>query len=829
MTDTKGKLSAQVAGAEALTDDSLKFEYVTSLLRALLIEAAFSAIEFVDAEGDPEEHPRIIDQARKLLAPVDGDLATCLDDLLPMVHLSGWKGACITWFEKRVVEGVVLPPLREDLRRWVAFRNDRPGHGVVAKNVVDENLPWLLALLRRLAAELDDLLPVAIDQTRLGLKLPSGVTIPITSLRLVDSAHVLVRKLQRRGTDWRITAQTVDPVHSAESTITIPADAAIPRLSSESRSMYVTPCVWVDGKKWSPNVLLPRRATSVFVGREKEYDELREWFNDPTSRACLIFGEGGIGKTTLVLEFLNDVIEGHAGSVTWKPDIICFYSAKQTLWTAAGLERLHGVFPALSEAIRDLIRVYEEHPGKDWYAADIKGLLGRAEGTFRDLGLGRDSILLVLDNTETLASRREDEAEVSKVLSAISRKLCRVMITSRRHERVEAHPLEVPALTEAEGASLLRQLGENFGAKPLIQAGDAKRRAMTRSLAGRPILLEVLARYASHPGRSLDEALEFVHKDAQRDLGNFLFQDAWDRIGDQERMVFLVLLVLGSSADEVLLGWICGRARIAATVWEDAFAETRFGSLREYGTHYDVVLDPAAQDFLASKLSSIEPGEQRQVRAAAAELEGRYRKLQRADDHEVSDRVSDAFSSAPAKLAKMAAYRGDLEEAAEWYEEAVRVDHGNAALWDRYAWFLLMRTRDLSRAKACAAQAVKLSPGEADPAFTAGMVAARLGDVEGADAQLMRAAQLGKPGHLCRAQQARARVHAFDLELTTSPAGLNEAQELLRQAEQITVRSDLDEKHLRECRTTRRRITEMFEAMRRRDAAIARLPSEDAG
>jgi len=52
--------------------------------------------------------------------------------------------------------------------------------------------------------------------------------------------------------------------------------------------------------------------------------ELEEWWNDLDFRTCLVFGDGGIGKTTLVLEFLHRLLEVPPDNLSWRPDLIFF-------------------------------------------------------------------------------------------------------------------------------------------------------------------------------------------------------------------------------------------------------------------------------------------------------------------------------------------------------------------------------------------------------------------------------------------------------------------------------------------------------------------------
>jgi hypothetical protein len=54
--------------------------------------------------------------------------------------------------------------------------------------------------------------------------------------------------------------------------------------------------------------LPPRESIVVkFSGREKEMEELWDWFNDPVSRRWALAGEGGKGKTALAYNFAFDV------------------------------------------------------------------------------------------------------------------------------------------------------------------------------------------------------------------------------------------------------------------------------------------------------------------------------------------------------------------------------------------------------------------------------------------------------------------------------------------------------------------------------------------
>jgi len=101
-------------------------------------------------------------------------------------------------------------------------------------------------------------------------------------------------------------------------------------------------------------------------------------------------------------------------------------------------------------------------------------------------------------------------------------------------------------------------------------------------------------------------------------------------------------------------------------------------------------------------------------------------------------------------------------------------DAENGWLFDRYA-FALMRMKELEPALEQARRATMLLPGEQEVLFTKGMIHSRLGDVGPALEDLDRAAELGKPKHLCELQKAYAHIKA-------RPQNLSVAKECVERA-----------------------------------------------
>jgi tetratricopeptide (TPR) repeat protein len=803
--------SRELDRASHLEDAGLRFGYLISVLRAILQHAAVSALEFCYRHGGDYEEGQLAETAGRLLNPNDGDVHHALNGLIPVIRNGGWTSCCSGWFENCEIPGTGQGTARLDnhVGFFVGFRNDRPGHGVVDAATIQTSLLWLPRLVEQLLAGLQDLLPRPKADGRLELPTPHGL-LPIETLRLVQDQPILLRRVAHRGSLWKVFYQVLDSTFSNDGFFEIKDTNPIVASALGRADLFSTSCLRYGAKEWHPTVLLPARQTKVFQGRMEELVQLNEWYNNLDSRACLVYGEGGIGKTTLVLEFLHELLASYPQDAKWFPDVVCFFSAKRTRWGPDGLEDIPWITPAVAEAVRQLVRLLEPRLDRKWFEAEPTATVDRATNLFREAGLKRDDILLVLDNTETLARTAQEEDDLARLISRLSSRLCRLMMTSRRHERVEAFPVRVLEMDQENSVQLLRRLGQEYGAKALTSAGDTRLRTVATQLEGKPLLMDVFSRFASHGSRSIDESLQMVLQAARADLGAFLFHDAWQRIGEGERQVYFVLALLGGAIEEQAVGWICGEVGTSFSHWLDTFEETRFGNIVSYETRNDIQLGLDMKEFLEGLFRDLPPESQEGLRYRADSIKKKYVELVRAREARISDRVMQAFRTAPAKAAWLAAKRGAFDEAVVWYEEALHLDAQNALLWDRFAWFLAMQRGELARAKDCTLEACKLAPEDGEVHFTAGLVSARLGLVEATEFHLSKARQGGKPAHLCDLQRARARVaQARNLSRRERRPLLEAAERLLLAATHIPASSFREKKHLGECERIMRQVKQL--------------------
>jgi hypothetical protein len=271
-----------------LADRSAQLNGLNSIIRSVAQLAAFSAIDVSVQLLDGLEDEQLAILARRLQRPSDRDPEELLNYAIP--SLLGLGFPLHPWFGTE--------RLGERYHKWVTFRNNKVGHGVVSAYDVDIAMDWLPALARDLLEGLSSLLPEYRENSWcLNSTLPQALAdVKVEVFNDQTAIPVVVREIRVRGDSSIAKLQTVDPDHSREFT----AEYLFPRfaaLTTGKSSDYQQRLVDLsDGFVWRPTVLLPIRQTSTFLGRENEKQQVLDWLNDSDSKVCNLYGEGGIGK-----------------------------------------------------------------------------------------------------------------------------------------------------------------------------------------------------------------------------------------------------------------------------------------------------------------------------------------------------------------------------------------------------------------------------------------------------------------------------------------------------------------------------------------------------
>lgn len=743
-------------------------------------QICFGLFEWIGSRapsGDVQVSSDLIDAMR---APSDGQLVTCLEELLVVCEQLGWTGAsrclvaplpeknpCLALCDASQATVTAL------LRGLVDLRNNgAEGHGLVGGFNPDVELSALDVLI----SVLGSLLPkISNGSLYVG---PAGHEAPLQFLRLQGGVPILIRKIQLlQGHSVRVTAQCIENGDLQ----TFRFEAKDP-FSNVAAVRFPTLVEWENS--WRPRCYLPSKTTDCFTGRNQEISVLNDWMDDVVdSRICMVYGDGGLGKTTLVLEYLHNYLD-ELVDVEWKPKVIVFYTAKRTVWDINGLRQASSGTPyALDLLIKLHAYLLGVWPKLNFYKMNVQQACTLLQQLIiKNLALTRNDILVVVDNTETLISTDADRAAIASDLSRIGKHIGRLIITSRRRELVQSTPVPLNDLNQIESITFLRRKGwEKLRAKAIRDSSDSVLWETIQDMDRRPIVLEAFVSALSNPATStLASAKDKVVGMLRKDLGQFLFADAWARFNVDIRALLLLMARTADVHDAQLLKFCCEAAGVSIQSAEAAFDES--GGIASTMVTDDGLQIAFSKSFLkfADNKSVPKSGGEWPKDSDVQAILNRYSTFLKNANRFSGDRVLEAFRSPIAKAAHRARREGDLEEAKALFEQALLADSTNGLLFDRYAYMLLHDYRDYKGALHHAKRAVALASEDGEVWLTKGSVEARQGDLRAAETSLNKAAQLGIAEHRVLVQKSWA-------YLKTIPAQLGLARQALSRLKLLAV------------------------------------------
>lgn len=722
---------------------------VISSIRHLLQVVNYSLLEWIAARNpEPElQPPREILQ--ELLAPSDGTLVDGLEALLICAEQNGWSGA-FRPLVKPVDEsdgcveicGTHPQTLSGLLRALVEIRNDGgEGHGLPGGYRRNEEK----AALDFVIAALDEVMPkLSGGDIEIG---PSGQEVRVRMIRAFGGHPILVRKIKVVNlATVRIQGRYYNENGSLES-VTYDAWSPFSKFTGQ-----LVPSLREFSNTWRPLCSLPERITDSFIGRDSERKAIVDWLDDQESRACLVYGDGGVGKTTLVVEVLHQILEEDLVS-SWQPKVVSFYTAKRLQFGVDGLAPIGAGRPHLMDLLAHLhVLLLGKYPDAEFYK---KGVMGAAmvlqERMRQELDLKKADHLVVVDNAETLIESDEDRDLLGQELKEIARRVGRVLITSRRREILGADPVEVKALSKLEAVKFLRVRGEtNLKIAAIKKAADVELLAVVEDLERRPIVLEAFINALGDPSfATLEKAKKKVLGMLQEDLGTFLFSDAWARLSKEIRKLLVLMTRVADVHDAQSFRICADLGQIPIQDAEKALEESSgIASVVHVGGGVQIAFSRNFLDYCKAK-DGVTVEQVALARARYSQFLARARTFS-------GDRILEAFRSPLAKAAHRARSDGDLVAARDLYEQAILSDSANGLLFDRYAYFLFHQIHDNEAALHQAKRATELLAGNGECWYTRGLIEARLGDSRAAVSSLSKAESLGVAQVRCALQLAWA-------------------------------------------------------------------------
>lgn len=716
----------------------------------------------------------------QLRRPADGSLVALACDLTAAADNAGWRGlsrSIWTAFDMARPCARLLESERPDvdglLNAQVRRRNGGvAGHGLPGGYDTPAELDAVELVLDRLSPAL----PILQSTTdKLIVSPPGSPSFDLKLLRARDRNLICYRQIvPRTGGRCRIQAQVQVSLSDRDDFDYETDDVLSLAPGLRSRLIEATETADIE---WRPLAAVPDRQTETFAGRAQEIEEVGDWFDDSGSRACVVYGDGGIGKTTFAIECLHRLLERRINA-SWKPDLISYYTAKRTRWGIGGLEVINPATAGASDSLLALKRALEgPNIEREWFTVTPDKLPQRLATLLQEYGIQRQNHLMIIDNSETLAQSEEEVRMLSKSIRDICRYVGRVLITSRRKEDIEARYVELGALGEDESEQIIRARGRELGIKHIEQAGGSSLRHYARKMGCKPLVLEVFVQLLTEPATSLERAFGRVMQMQTQDLGEFLYADAWQRLSPDMKHLLLLMTRVADVHDEVLLKLCASEVKVSVLEAYRAIDESRgIASVSRQQGVTEVTFLPEFRRFCSERTVRID-GREVPSESAEATVRRRYAHFLSSSTRQVRDRMEQAFRHPLARAAYRAVADGSHQDAELFYELATLSDPTNAALLDRYAYYLSSRKQQ-GLALERAVKATATDPSEAEFWLTRGIIESKSNLPEEALASLSRAEKLGKPSHICALHKAHAYMKLTPPDYANARAAVREAQKV---------------------------------------------------
>lgn len=293
---------AQQKIAQSIENDNERLTHGTCILRSLLQIAAITSLEILIKKTPfPENNEQVVTLANRFFNPPDSLPIEILDASTPTIRSLVSDSFNLGWYKG---DKASKPNLVASLQEWLAFRNNKLAHGALSTEDIKEWAPKTLAIIDHCLKCFSDFLPQT-NNNELVTNIDSD-SLLITTPLVYENHLIIIKKVVNRKGIWQIEVQTLNRERSFQGTVDLPRNSVFETINSNNKDRFSLREVSFNGKSSSIFSNVPARQTNTFVGREKEVASLTEWINDEEdTKYCLIYGDGGIGKTTLALEFLR--------------------------------------------------------------------------------------------------------------------------------------------------------------------------------------------------------------------------------------------------------------------------------------------------------------------------------------------------------------------------------------------------------------------------------------------------------------------------------------------------------------------------------------------
>ena len=284
-----------------------------------------------------------------------------------------------------------------------------------------------------------------------------------------------------------------------------------------------------------------------FVGRDEDLDKLWRWLVDRFNPVRLISGVGGVGKTTLVREFAEEILDRSPLGF----ERVIWLTAKRKHWDAAKgkkVEAEHENFPHFdtpNELFRQLLfelGYLETDIDADWMRTDFIEKLVEA--------LTLTPSFVVVDDLDTLEP--DDQTDVFQALITIlSQTVPKAVATSRAivtaRLNIGASPaqmMRVEGFNEAEFIDYIRMVMKELDFTLSLKRDSKLFKKFYSATEGSPLFASSILRIVARGGDALDACLNKWKGASGEEVRRFAFERELSQLTDSQLRTLYVICCL---------------------------------------------------------------------------------------------------------------------------------------------------------------------------------------------------------------------------------------------------------------------------------------------
>ncbi|WP_412557788.1 RNA-binding domain-containing protein [Thalassospira sp. MIT1370] len=285
-----------------------------------------------------------------------------------------------------------------------------------------------------------------------------------------------------------------------------------------------------------------------FVGRDDQLAELRSWLSDVRNPVKLITGIGGLGKTTLALQFAEEVISNNAGDI----EKVIWLTAKQQTYSALRGKMVptgRVDFQDLSDLLKKTLEVLSYDVALDDEEVTIDDLIDHVIEA-----ISIYTCLIIVDDLDSLTPDLQKEfvsALNGVALRTVGREIppTRILMTSRIDQGLPpTSVLKISGLERPSFNDYVNNLTDTFKIK---RVSGKVLDDLFISTSGSPLFTTSIIRLVKL-GENLSDATSTWKGQDGEEVRRFAFEREIDQLDDaQGKLLYAVLLLRETSINDL--------------------------------------------------------------------------------------------------------------------------------------------------------------------------------------------------------------------------------------------------------------------------------------